>query len=140
MGYHFPIACLSRDAIQQTKQAGRIDGWEKKYSAFLNKEPYGKHQEILGENPIEDPLYPAAAYNAVIAPLRGLGFKGMITQLGNDYPYMYYEAAKAAGTLQDRALGHALHECLQRRVRLHAFRGPGGMSEMPLLGVDGGFE
>jgi sialate O-acetylesterase len=104
MGYHFPIAWLSRDALLLARGPGKLKGFEEKQAAYVSKQPYGKDKKIIEEDPTLDPLYPAAGYNAVISPLAGVGLKGVIVQLGNDYPYMYYEQIKADGKMDDREL------------------------------------
>lgn len=60
------------------------------------KTPWRKRKTIFGEDPrdLEFPLYPAAGYNAVIAPLHGIAFRGAIIQIGNDYPYMLFARKK----------------------------------------------
>jgi hypothetical protein len=74
------------------------------YEAFATKQPYGKKKEILEEDPTSHPLFATAAYNAVVLPLRGFPLKGAIVQLGNDYPYMYYNNLLADGTNTNRPL------------------------------------
>lgn len=106
MGWHFPIAWLNREAILETEGSSnrRLKRMEALHAAYVSGEPYGKHKKVIKDDPTEHPLYPAAGYNAVINPLRGVAFKGLIVQLGNDYPYMYYEKLKVAGKMTDRGL------------------------------------
>jgi len=109
LGWYFPIAWLSRETVLEpvvgsgavVARVGRTDA---KYAAFLTGEPYGKKKQVITENPLESPLCPAVGYNGVINPLGGIGLKGVIVQLGNDYPYMYYEKVKADGGMTDREL------------------------------------
>lgn len=107
MGYHFPMAWLSRETLMIPVPGaggvvGRVKRLEAQYKAFLAGTPYGKHKKLITENPVEDPLYPAAGYNGVLMPLSGVGFKAVIAQIGNDYPYFHYERAKAAGKMNSR--------------------------------------
>lgn len=116
MGYHFPISWLSRATLMipvpgSGGVVGRIQRYESQYEAFLNKAPWGKHKTMYEEDPrdLAFPLYPAAGYNAVIAPLKGVAFKGAIVQIGNDYPYMFYEQAKKEGLMSDRELMNEIY-------------------------------
>jgi sialate O-acetylesterase len=110
MGSHFPIAWLSRETLMIPVSGsggvvGRVERIESQYEAFLNKTPWGKHKTMYEEDPrdLDFALYPAAGYNSVVLPLSGIGLKGVILQMGNDYPYMYYERAKKDGAISDRA-------------------------------------
>jgi hypothetical protein len=55
----------------------------------------------LGLPPLDNPMYPAAGYNAVIHPLRQLVCKGILLQLGNDYPFVAYRMLDRKGTATD---------------------------------------
>lgn len=105
----FTISWLSLETIlEPIPNSGPIENRVRtmsgKLEAFRTKQPYGKKKKMINESPLENPLYPAAGYNGTILPLEGLGLKGLILQLGNDYPYMYYEKAKAEGRMTDREL------------------------------------
>lgn len=106
LGWYFPVAWLSRGLLSTIGLADPVTRLEEQYEAFVAKTPYGgkeKNKKILTENPLEHPLYPSSGYNGILHPLRGIGLKGLIAQIGNDYPYMYYEKIKADGTITDRA-------------------------------------
>ncbi|MBT3296298.1 MAG: hypothetical protein HN383_13600 [Verrucomicrobia bacterium] len=51
----------------------------------------------LGLHPLRNPMYPSAGYNAVIHPLRHVALKGILLQLGNDYPFIAYRDLDQAG-------------------------------------------
>lgn len=120
MGWHFPIAWLPREATLAAAKT-RVQQMEAERAAYVSGEPYGKKKEIIKVDPVEHPLYPAAGYNAVIHPLKGIAFKGVIIQLGNDYPYVYYEKLKAEGKMTDRGLlNHAYVETYD--IRKEGFR------------------
>jgi len=54
-------------------------------------------------DPLQDPRFPAAGYNSVIHPLRGMAFKAVVLQLGNDYPYVMYQKIAKDGNASSRA-------------------------------------
>jgi len=126
MGYHFPVAWLSKTGLDlaesrpgpgvadvrferktlpidikawETGDAGYVRGkeWRRKgkdISADLGK-------KLLGMSPIEMPHSPSVCYNAVIHPLRGMVVKGMLLQLGNDYPLMAFKRLRRIGKITD---------------------------------------
>lgn len=51
----------------------------------------------LGLPPMDWPMFPGAGYNAVIHPLRHVGLKAVLLQLGNDYPYIPYRRLAEQG-------------------------------------------
>lgn len=51
----------------------------------------------LGLHPLDNPMYPSAGYNAVINPLSGITLKGILLQLGNDYPFIPYRELEKQG-------------------------------------------
>lgn len=51
----------------------------------------------LGLHPLKNPMYPSAGYNAVIHPLKAIAFKGILLQLGNDYPFIPYRELEKEG-------------------------------------------
>ena len=70
----------------------------------------------LGPHPTFDPRYPAAGYNAVLYPIRGLALKALILQLGNDYPYVHYERlVKKNMALERGRLGRAYKDTYDLR-------------------------
>jgi len=108
MGYQFPISWLSRDALMETEKfygrsdvPGIVGRMENLADLFSKGEPMPRKEVVRG-NPLEYPLYPAGGYNAVIHPLRGSALKGLILQLGNSYPYVYYERLKKTEKKNDR--------------------------------------
>ena len=114
LGNYFPIAWLSTETVlDPAYNVGpvdkRVEQMSAKLESFLTKEPYGKKKRLITENPLENPLYPSAGYNGTILPLKGLGLKGLIMQLGNDYPYIFYEQAKATGGMTDRDLMNSIY-------------------------------
>lgn len=59
----------------------------------------GGEKPLLGLHPLENPMYPSAGYNAVIYPLRDMVVKGVLLQLGNDYPFVAYRELEKQGLL-----------------------------------------
>lgn len=119
LGGQFPVAWLSRESAEQIGGMDRrIDTFEAMRNAFVNQEPWGKdwRARVLTDDPLEHPLYGAAGYNGLLHPLRGLALKGIILQMGNDYPYMYYNKLKAEGRHTDRgALNQAYIDTYEMR-------------------------
>lgn len=115
MGHHFPIAWLDKEALLETKtifgeKAKQVDGAMEMMASALEKyedEEGRKERETKRPDPephpIHDPRYPAAGYNGVLHPLRGLALKGILLQLGNDYPYRLYENLVRNGKNTSRA-------------------------------------
>ena len=108
MGYQFPINWLSRETLMETEKfygrsgvPGIVGRMEKLADLFSKGEPMPRKEVVKGD-PLEYPLYPAAGYNSVIHPLRGTALKGLILQLGNNYPYMCYEKLKETEKKNDR--------------------------------------
>jgi sialate O-acetylesterase len=109
MGHYFGIGWMSRKAIEDAvimnpkdkelgwlpqmleKQAEERDSGkaQKELDEYIAKNPKGE-KPSLGLHPLRNPSYPAAGYNAVIHPLRRLAMKGVLLQLGNDYPFIAY--------------------------------------------------
>lgn len=113
MGPNFTIAWLDHESLINTQnffeRGSYVDGYAKdmkknheKYLSQQSHERDPKDRHWVESNPIEDPMYPAAGYNAVLHPLRGLGLKAVLLQMGNDYPYMAYEGLRAKGLSFDR--------------------------------------
>jgi sialate O-acetylesterase len=103
MGWHFPGAWLSRETIAAVGEMGRIlDRFTRMQASFEKNEPYERGLGDYKGVPSENPFCPTAGYNAVLHPLRGVGVKGVLLQLGNDYPFMYYEDLKKTGMQTDR--------------------------------------
>jgi sialate O-acetylesterase len=110
MGGHFPIGWLSREALLQTESLlGRSDvpGMLKRLENLAELEAKGEpfpRKEVIKANPVAYPLYPAAGYNAVLHPLRGTALKGMVLQIGGNYPYLPYTLLRQTGENLDRTL------------------------------------
>lgn len=109
MGRYFPMAWLSKETLLVPVPGsggvvGRVGRMEAMYEAFTTGKPYGKGRKAkeIKNNPLLEPLYPAAGYNAVVFPLKGISLKGIIMQLGNDYPYIFYKDLQADGKNTDR--------------------------------------
>ena len=129
MGYHFPIAWLSKDALLETKavfgeKATRVDTMMKMMeaarAAFEAPSEHQKKKDSRRGYPRpsaqEDARYPAAGYNAVLHPMRGLALKGLLLQLGNDYPYYLYERLVREGKRTSRPhLGQTYEDCYDIR-------------------------
>jgi len=114
MGHRFTIAWLDVDALlgsdefygRDTRVSGYAE-WMLEAAERYEAQQRGKTREELGRKwvetePITDPLYPSAGYNAVLHPMRGLALKAVVLQLGNDYPYVGYERLRDAGQTFDR--------------------------------------
>ncbi len=54
----------------------------------------------LGLHPLRNPMLPSVGYNAVIHPLRGTALRGVLLQLGNDYPFIAYGELAREGKAQ----------------------------------------
>lgn len=87
-----------------------------KTKAWLDEE-YGKYADRaiksgwpkpprppLWAHPVNDPRFPAAGYNAVLHPLRGMAFRAVLLQLGNDYPYDPYRSLFRQGQPHEESL------------------------------------
>lgn len=124
MGPHFAAGWLSDEGLDEAMvrfpdQADlgwfrehlppQAEEWASGETARKRDEYYEKNKNRLGRKPslglapLEQPYYPAAGYNAVIHPLRGLPVKGILLQLGNDYPLITYAKLRAEGKITDRA-------------------------------------
>jgi len=78
--------------------AGMMEVMQKRLAEYEASKPH----------PLDDSRFPSAGYNAVLHPMRGLAMKGMLLQLGNDYPYALYEKLVREGNHTSRAsLGQA---------------------------------
>lgn len=128
MGHHFPIAWLSKDALlattevfgsRETRVKTSMDMMAKALAEFEDEAQRTKADATRGYpavHPREDPRYPAAGYNAVLHPMRGLALKGLVLQLGNDYPYVLYEGLVRDGSNTQRAsLGQAYKDTYDLR-------------------------
>ncbi len=123
LGYHFPIAWLSEDALRETtavfgEKETRVDTMMRMMATAkdtFEDEEARKKEEAKRGYPLaparEDARYPAAGHNAVLHPLRGLALKGLLLQLGNDYPYFLYDRLLREGTITSRPhLGQAYED------------------------------
>jgi sialate O-acetylesterase len=128
LGHHFPIAWLSREALLQTTEVfgakathvqTTMDNMAKALAQFEDEAARKKADAARGypaSHPREDGRYPAAGYNAVLHPMRGLALKGLVLQLGNDYPYVLYEDLVRRGNNTRRAhLGQAYKDTYSMR-------------------------
>jgi sialate O-acetylesterase len=109
MGYHFPISWISKETllhveplVNYVRQLEEAQETYEKGGSFEKKVGHIRHwvNEKLGV-PVDHPFFYAAGYNAVMHPVRGLGVKGVLLQLGNDYPYMFYEKFAREGKQTD---------------------------------------
>jgi sialate O-acetylesterase len=122
MGYYFASAWMSVETLEKIAStevlgAGDIktelewrkkhmEAWDKNIDGFMRGKK-GRDEvtdkPILGLLPIEMPCFPASCYSSVIHPLRGLTVKGMLLQLGNDYPYVVFTRLRNMGKSTDMA-------------------------------------
>ena len=122
MGYFFSSAWLSDKglALASSKDVLGADdvkaemkfreediaAWDKRLAGYVRGKPDRgtvSDKPLLGLSPIEMPYFPSACYNTVIHPLRGLVVKGMLLQLGNDYPYVAFTRLRDMGKITDMA-------------------------------------
>jgi sialate O-acetylesterase len=125
MGYHFASAWLSDRGLElaigrevlgaadvKTEMEYRVEdfeAWDKRLEGYVRGKKWrGKVSDkpLLGLSPIEMPFFPSACYNTVIHPLRGLVVKGMLLQLGNDYPFVAFTRLRNMGKSSDLARLH----------------------------------
>lgn len=113
MGPNFTIGWIDLEAIQSnddyygkrtslTRDSKYLLSDFEKFQAQKGKEPPEDRKGWIENNPVTSPLYPAAGYNAVLNPLRGIALKAALVQLGNDYPYLAYEKVRKEGGFFDR--------------------------------------
>lgn len=113
MGRNFTIGWISREAIAgsdayfggETPVAGYLADMEEAVESFTGRKTITDERQrhkMPRENPVSDPRYPAAGYHAVLHPLKGIGLKAILLQLGNDYPYLIYQRMAKEGQLFDR--------------------------------------
>ena len=128
MGYHFPIAWLSKEALLETTRIydakkttveGSIKAVDNMFkmmadaqAAFEDPSEDQKKKDSRRGYPRaparDDARHPAAGYNAVLHPMRGLALRGLLLQLGNDYPYYIYARLAREGKITSRPhLGQA---------------------------------
>ena len=100
MGSAFANGWLSRETLLDTGKlfddkevANHVTKYEEMLEAERNGVPY-KKKKTPPVDTLLHPLFPAGGYNGTIRPLAGLGLKAVLLQLGNDYPYMIYEAIR----------------------------------------------
>ncbi|MBT7064920.1 MAG: hypothetical protein HN919_01335, partial [Verrucomicrobia bacterium] len=128
MGHHFPIAWLSKAALLKTTEIfGEKEKHVKEAMRFMEDTlaKFENEQERQARDakraspqphPRESSRFPAAGYNAVLHPMRGLVLKGLILQLGNDYPYTLYENLVRGGKSTRRAyLGQTYRDSYELR-------------------------
>jgi sialate O-acetylesterase len=129
MGSNFTIGWVDRQALagndeyygRKTRSQGYADWMDESLEKFKAQEgqtPPANTKGWVREDPIKDPMFPAAGYNATLHPLRHLRLKAIIYQFGNDYPYMAYERLRHEGRSFDRdALNVAWWENYLHRKR-----------------------
>ncbi|MDT8390739.1 MAG: DUF6288 domain-containing protein [Lentisphaeria bacterium] len=119
MGYHFPISWISKETLLHVeplvKYVNQLEEAQETYEKggkFEKRVGHIRHwvNEKFGV-PVDHPFFYSAGYNAVMHPVRGLGLKGVLLQLGNDYPYVFYEKFRREGKLTDL-------KCLNNAYRL----------------------
>lgn len=145
MGPAFPIAWMSLDALAESTEVfgedgslvdGMVDRMKRETAEFESgaaQKALDAHYEKAVElakgrgqpapekpaplrHPVYNPLFPAAGYNAVLHPLKSLTLKGILLQLGNDYPYVLYEELVREGESTRRGrLGLAYKDTYDRR-------------------------
>ncbi len=97
LGYAFPNSWLSREELLVTgryPEDERVARFATRFETMLEAERKGEplgRQEVIPENTLQHPLYPAAGYNGTLHPLAGTALKAAVVQLGNNYPYMFYQ-------------------------------------------------
>jgi len=109
MGSAFTISWLSREALMESTSLygpNHLEGLVTRMENLADLKAKGEpmpRKEAVHSDPLHYPIYPAAGYNAVINPLRGMVLKGIVVQLGANYPYMIYTDLKAKGSDRDRS-------------------------------------
>ena len=130
MGPYFAIGWLSDQAISESiamypqykdlqflpehmrdLAEERDSGREKKAIDEEHQKRYGKliaegkdapPKPSMGLHPLKSPIYPGAGHNAVLTPLKGVAMKGVLLQLGGDYPFVPYSVIAKEGKGQIR--------------------------------------
>lgn len=123
MGYYYAVGWMSEKAITESqtlhpkdKTIPWLPEWmhklveerdsgrekaelDKEYEAKVEKwgEKRAGKKPSLGLHPLKFPMFPSVGYNSVLHPLRNIAMKGVILQLGNDYPFIAYMAVMEAG-------------------------------------------
>ncbi|MDX1682978.1 MAG: DUF6288 domain-containing protein, partial [Phycisphaeraceae bacterium] len=108
MGPWFPISWMSREALMETEKfygrtqvPGIVKRMEERQAIFREKGQVD-WKGAPRSKPLNYPIYPAAGYNAVLHPLRGTALKGVVMQLGGNYPYTKYAELREQGRHVDR--------------------------------------
>jgi len=115
MGPHFGVSWMSEAALDESQKVlacpdlgyfrQHMPEDVKKWDLDQQASSTQKIVKVsLRLSPLDLPYYPSACYNAVTHFFRGLAVKGILLQLGNDYPLTPYAAVDAAGKTADRAL------------------------------------
>ncbi len=109
MGSAFPISWLNRDALLETQQLygnSTVNRMLRRFDNLLSLqeqgEPFPDNEVVTEDTLLSYAIFPAGGYNAVLHPLRGLGLKAALVQLGNNYPHMIYTELQRAGSQFDR--------------------------------------
>jgi len=97
LGYLFPVSWLSREELDQTEKyygntgmKGMLQRFDKIAQDVADGTPLHSKEPVTPETLTSYATLPAAGFNAVLNPLRGLALKAAVVQLGNDYPYTVY--------------------------------------------------
>jgi hypothetical protein len=122
LGSAFVNGWLSREALMETERlygdravASQVSKYESQLEAEEKGVPFGK-AKTPPENTLQAPLFPAGGFNGTLSPLAGIGFKAVVLQLGNDYPYMAYDRLLAsANPFDGQALDAAYFETYDLR-------------------------
>jgi hypothetical protein len=100
MGPAFAQSWLSREALMETGKfykdvevAKQTEAYEKKWEAEQKGEKLNPKDAAPPKDVIKHALFPYAGHHGTLLPLVGTAFKGVMVQLGNDYPYMLYQNA-----------------------------------------------
>jgi len=121
MNHYFAIGWMGEqglDDVQKMHSSGDIAWLRKSMPEELEARESGKTQKdmeawneernagrVLGLHPLKNPTYPSCGYNAVINPLKNITVKGVLLQLGNDYPFVAYREMEKRGLLMTRGGG-----------------------------------
>ncbi|WP_146209294.1 DUF6288 domain-containing protein [Coraliomargarita sinensis] len=121
LGRHFPIGWMSREALLETGKVfpgkgNRVNGMIEMMDNYANpdeQQKYKDSQRLYPRPPAkEDARFPAAGYNAVLHPLRGLAVRALLLQLGNNYTYYPYAVLEREGEHTNRRFAaQAFDDC-----------------------------
>jgi len=75
---------------------------QKRYGRLIAEGKEAPPKPSMGLHPLKSPIYPGAGHNAVLTPLKGVAMKGVLLQLGSDYPFLPYSVIDREGKGQIR--------------------------------------